>query len=153
MSKKSKGCMFNFLFIVISLVAFAFWLFSERGNQESEETNRARRYKEMEAKIKTDVKEELSERRIEEKVSEERAKYGLPGKLINAIKQDLDSYYVDYYDVKMASSGCLWVSVPDNGKDKDGLAQTLCSIARKHYVSCVTIVDKEGNSLGRSMCQ
>lgn len=147
MSKKSEGCTTTFVLAMI-VVVFVFWLFSERGSKESAESLRLkqRQYdKALEAEVQPRVSEPINSGGGD-------VKKVLYGRLLSEVRGDLDSYYVEYLDVEVSESGCLWVYVIDNGKDRDGLATTLCSTAKKHYVRCVTIVDKGGNSLGRAMC-
>lgn len=69
------------------------------------------------------------------------------------IRQELQVSGITCLDVGIAKSGCLWVFVLDNGKNRDGLATTLCSTAKRYSVGCVTILDSKASTLGRSRCQ
>ncbi len=98
-----------------------------------------------------EIEEQVREDRINARISESRqSRYT---DLLADTKHDLKAYGVNYTNVEIAESGCLWVYVVDNGKNRDGLATTLCSRAKRDFVSCVTIVDSQGNTLGRSMCK
>ncbi|MGV3561626.1 hypothetical protein [Larkinella arboricola] len=69
------------------------------------------------------------------------------------IMQELSAAEIPCFNVEIAESGCVWVYTTDTGSNRDGLASTLCSTAKKHFYSCITIVDKNQNSLGRSYCK
>lgn len=134
--KASKG---EWIFSIVVGVVFLTWFFSTRDYRTSEE------------KINDDIENQLREERINARVSESRqSRYT---DLLADTKRDLKAYGVDYTNVEIAESGCLWVYVIDNGKNRDGLATTLCSRAKRNFISCVTIVDSKGNTLGRSMCK
>lgn len=134
--KASKG---EWIFAIILGITFLTWFFSTRDYSTSEE------------KMKDEVSEQVRQDMINARMSNMRQnRYA---DLLEATKQDLKAYGVKYTNVEVAESGCLWVYVNDNGKNRDGLAQTLCSRAKRDFVSCVTIVDAGGNTLGRSMCE
>lgn len=69
------------------------------------------------------------------------------------IMTEMKAYGIPCLDAGIAKSGCAWVFVMDNGKNRDGLATTLCSTAKRYGVSCVTIMDNKASALGRSICK
>ena len=120
-------------------IVFLTWFFSTRD------------YRTPEEKMKDEVAEQVREDMINAGMSDMRQNHYAD--LLSNAKRDLKAYGVEYTNVEVAESGCLWIYVSDNGKNRDGLAQTLCSTAKRGLVSCVTIVDAGGNTLGRSMCK
>lgn len=134
--KASRG---EWIFAIILGAVFLTWFFSTRDYRTSEE------------KMNDKIEEKVREERINARISESRqSRYT---DLLADTKRDLKAYGINYTNVEVAESGCLWVYVVDNGKNRDGLATTLCSRAKRDFVSCVTIVDSQGNTLGRSMCK
>lgn len=69
------------------------------------------------------------------------------------IRHELKISGIICLDVGIASSGCLWVYVLDNGLNRDGLATTLCYTAKPYGVNCVTIMNNKGDAIGRSQCR
>ncbi|MCK8495575.1 hypothetical protein M0L20_27160 [Spirosoma sp. RP8] len=134
--KASKG---EWMFALILGAVFLIWFFSSRDNRTPSE------------KMNNEIDESLREERVATRMSEHRQKRF--AELLTDTEQDLNAYHVKYTRVEIAESGCLWVYVPDSNKNRDGLAQSLCSRAKKDFVQCVTIVDPQGNTLGRSLCK
>jgi len=133
--KASKG---EWIFAIVLGISFLTWFFSTRDYRTSEE------------KMKDEIEEQVRENLINARMSESRqSRYT---ELLADTKRDLKAYGVTYTNVEVAESGCLWIYVRGNGKNRDGLAKTLCYRAKRDFVSCVTIVDNKGNTLGRSMC-
>jgi heme exporter protein D len=69
------------------------------------------------------------------------------------IMTEMKAYGIPCLDAGIAKSGCAWVFVMDNGKNRGGLATTLCSTVNRYGVGFVTIMDSKANALGRARCQ
>lgn len=73
--------------------------------------------------------------------------------LIKLTKKDCYDYGVDYLKVDMGRNGCVRVFVRSNGKERSGLATTLCSQVGKLGGKCVEIVNKNGGVMGSCFCR
>jgi hypothetical protein len=69
------------------------------------------------------------------------------------IRAIMEASGIPCLSVVKAESGCLWVYTTDIGRNRDGLAKTLCYTAGKYSINCVSVFDADQNVLGRSMCR
>lgn len=137
-TKTRKASKSEWIFALVLGIGFLTWFFSTRDRRTHEEK--------MNDQIEEQVRKDIINARMNE------ARQSRYTDLLADIKRDFKAYGVEYTNVEIAESGCLWVYTSDNGKSRDGLAKTLCYRAKRDFVSCVTIVDKKGNTLGRFTC-
>lgn len=72
--------------------------------------------------------------------------------LESEIRAVMEASEIPCLDLGKAESGCLWVYTLDNGRSRDGLAQSLCATASRFSIECVSIFDQNQKRLGRAFC-